>query len=127
MTCTTIVGDAACRQCMHACQMNALFLKTSSAPHLIRQVIHGEVQLIAHAASRLPRAHHELVVLALAEATLIPVILLIAPMELHELPCLLVYVGLFSHQLLHERMPQVITVLLQNLYLRPVQNNVQKR
>ena len=40
--------------------------------HLVRQVVHGQVQLVADQAGRLPRAHHELVELALPEAPLVP-------------------------------------------------------
>ena len=67
--------------------------------YLICKVVHCEVQLVADAACWLLCAHHELVKLPLAHGPLLPVVLLVAAMELHQLPSLLIYVGGLTDQL----------------------------
>eukprot|EP00958_Prasinococcus_capsulatus_P000580 scaffold48_cov395-Prasinococcus_capsulatus_cf.AAC.33 len=84
---------------------------------LIRKVVHGLVQLVGHLARRLAGAHHELVELALAEGTLLAVVLHVAAVELHELGRGFVDAGGLGLQLVDERVSQVLTVLLNNLDL----------
>jgi len=64
--------------------------KNSARSHFLRQIVHYGVKLPVDFACWIPRAHHKLIELALAEGSLLSVILLVASMEFHELHCLFV-------------------------------------
>ena len=85
---------------------------------LVRQVVHCEVQLVGHLSRRLARAHHELVVLALAERALLAVVLHVGAVKLHELLRRFVDAGRLAHKLLHQRVPQIVALLLDDFHLR---------
>lgn len=55
----------------------------------------------------------------LARAARLPVVLLVAAVELHQLRGVLVDVARRADQLLHERVAQIVRVLLQQLHLAP--------
>ena len=65
--------------------------------NLISQIIHGKVQLVRNASCRLLGPHQELVVLSFAGSSLLPIVLLVAAMELHELTSLLVDIGVLVY------------------------------
>jgi len=88
--------------------------------HVIRQVVHRQVEPVRHPARRLPGAHHELVRLAPARAALLAVVLLVAAVELHELGGVLRDVAGGSGELLHERVAEVVGLLLEDLDLGAV-------
>eukprot|EP00955_Chlamydomonas_euryale_P095342 364933-Chlamydomonas_euryale.AAC.8 len=87
------------------------------AAYLVCELVHGQVQLIGDGASRLTRPHHEHVRLAGTERALLPVVLLVGAMELHELHGLLANERVLVHKLLHQRVPKEVAVLLDNFHL----------
>ncbi len=98
-----------------------------SLPHLVGELVHGEVELVADGARRLPRAHHEHVGLALPERALLAVVLHVGAVELHQLHGLLADVGLLVDQLLHQRMPQEVRLLLDQLDLAALRQPLRRR
>ena len=86
---------------------------------LIGKVIHGKIELVWYDSAWLLGPHHELIVLALPEAALVAVVLLVAAMELHELARPLVDVCGVANQLRHKRVPEEVAVFLQQLHLGP--------
>ena len=88
--------------------------------HVVRQVVHRQVQPVGHPPGRLARAHHELVRLALAGPALLAVVLLVAAVELHQLRRVLGDVGGGGGELLHERVAEVVGLLLEDLDLGAV-------
>ena len=90
----------------------------TSAPHLVGEVVHRQVELVGHHARRLAGAHHELVVLAEPVVALVPVILLIRAVELEQLHGLLGDEVVARDELLHQRVPEEVRLLLDDLHLR---------
>ena len=88
--------------------------------HVVRQVVHRQVQPVRHPAGRLASPHHKLVRLPLPGPALLAVVLLVAAVELHQLGCVLGDVGRRRGELLHERVAEVVRLLLEDLDLGAV-------